>query len=185
MTKASHLVGGCWLWSGLERLWASPGVIAQDTPHEDDNQFSSHAGSGIGSPTAVPTAVHQGGSEKSATGVQGNRIRVRNNITLGTWNVRTLEEPGKVGELMHEMNRYRWHILGLCEVGWKNTGETSTQESHKEYYSGREDRREQGDGFSVHKDSLNSNEEVEDFYNQQQEVLDQTPKKDIVVVQGD
>ena len=27
---------------------------------------------------------------------------------------------GKLQELTHEMDRYRWNILGLCEVTWKN-----------------------------------------------------------------
>ena len=31
---------------------------------------------------------------------------------------------GKLQELTHEMDRYRWNILGLCEMRWKNFGET-------------------------------------------------------------
>ena len=34
-------------------------------------------------------------------------------------------------ELTHEMDRYRWNILGLCEMRWKNSGETTTEEHHK------------------------------------------------------
>ena len=44
---------------------------------------------------------------------------------MGTWNIRTLREAGKLDELTHEMNRYRWNILGLSEVRWKSIGETS------------------------------------------------------------
>ena len=29
------------------------------------------------------------------------------------------------------MDRYRWNILGLCEMRWKNFGETTTEEGHK------------------------------------------------------
>jgi len=129
--------------------------------------------------------------------------------------------PGKVEELTHEMSRYHWTILGLCEVRWKNFGETSTQDGHKLYYSGRDDKHEHGVRFLVHKDTVNTvmscrpvssrliiirlratplnitivqvyapttdhdDEELEDFYDQLQEVLDQAPKKDILVVQGD
>jgi hypothetical protein len=135
--------------------------------------------------------------------------------------VRTLRTAGKLEELTHEMNRYRWNILGLCEVRWKNFGETTTLEGHKLYFSGREDKHEHGVGFLVHKDSVNTvmgcrpvssrlitirlratpfnitiiqayaptsdydDAQVEDFYDQLQEVVDKTPKKDILVVQGD
>ena len=124
-------------------------------------------------------------------------------------------------ELTHEIQRYKWNILGLCEVRWKNRGEITTLEGHKFYYSGKEDKHEQGVGFLVQKDIANTvmgcrpissrlitirlratpfnisivqvyaptsdyeDEEVEDFYNQLQEVVEQVPKKDILVVQGD
>ena len=142
---------------------------------------------------------------------------------MGTWNVRTLREAGKLDELTLEMNRYRWNILGLCEVRWKNIGETSTKEGHKLYFSSRDDKHEQGVGFLIHKNTVkcvmgcrpissrlitirlratpfnitiiqayaptsdydDDDDDVEDFYEQLQEVLDQTPKKDILVVQGD
>nr|XP_027211959.1 craniofacial development protein 2-like [Penaeus vannamei] len=107
------------------------------------------------SPRAAPTAVHKSGGEKYATGTQRNRIRVRNNITLGTWSVKTLKNrQGKV--LKHEMNRYRWNILGLYEVRWKNIGEISTQEGHRLSYSGSEDRHEQDAGVLVHNGSVNA-----------------------------
>ena len=38
---------------------------------------------------------------------------VEDNITIGTWNTRTLRVVGKLQELTHEMDRYRWNILGL------------------------------------------------------------------------
>ena len=34
-------------------------------------------------------------------------------------------------ELTHKLNRYRWNILGLCEMRWKKLGETTTNEGHK------------------------------------------------------
>ena len=53
-------------------------------------------------------------------------------------------------------NRYRWNILGLCEMRWKNFGETTTEEGHKVFFSGKEDRHEHGVGFLVHKDIVNT-----------------------------
>ena len=100
-------------------------------------------------------------------------------------------------------------------------GETTTQEGHKIYYSGKDDKHEQGVGFLVNKNIGNSvmscqpissriicmrlratpfnisivqayaptsdysDEAIEDFYSQLQEVLVKIPKKDFLVVQGD
>ena len=99
----------------------------------------------------APPAVYQGGGGKCVPDMPNNKISARSNIITGTWNVRTLREAGKLDELTHEMNIYRWNILGLCEVRWKSIGETSTQEGHTLYYSGRDDKQEQGVGFLIHK----------------------------------
>ena len=134
--------------------------------------------------------------------------------------MRSLRAAGKVKELTHEMKRHRWNIRGLCEVRWKNFGETSTPEGHKLFFSGREGRHEHGVGFLIHKDTVNAitgcrpvssrliairlkaspfniiiiqayaptteydDDDIEDFYDQLQEVIDQAPKIDILVVQG-
>ena len=57
-----------------------------------------------------------------------SNVSGRDNITMGTWNTRTLRAAGKLQELRHEMERYRWNIFGLCEMRWKNFGETATKE---------------------------------------------------------
>ena len=59
-------------------------------------------------------------------------------------------------ELTHEMDRYRWIILGLCEMRWKNFGETTTEEGHNVFFGGKEDKHEHGVGFLVHKDIVNT-----------------------------
>ena len=46
----------------------------------------------------------------------GAKLRGREYIAIATWNVRTLRAAGKVEELLHEMDRYKWRILGLCEM---------------------------------------------------------------------
>ena len=116
------------------------------------------------------------------------------------------------------MDRYRWNILGLCEMRWKNFGGTTTEEGHKVFFSGKEDKHEHGVGFLVHMDIVNTvmgcrpvssrlravpfiitivqayaptsdykynDNNIEEFYDQLQNVTDQTPKKGILVVQGD
>ena len=103
---------------------------------------------------SVPNCPQNGGV-KCATGAS-SKIRGRDNITIGTWNTRTLTAAGKLQELTHEMDRYRWNILGLCEMRWKNFGETTTEEGHKVFFSGKEDKHEHGVGFLVHKDIVNT-----------------------------
>ena len=119
------------------------------------------------------------------------------------------------------MDRCRGNILGLCEMKWKNIGKTATEEGHKVFFGGKEDKHELGVGFLVHKNIVNTVmgcrpvssglvtirpravpfnitigqvyaptsdydvNEIEEFYDQLQNVIDQTPKKDILVVQGD
>ena len=78
----------------------------------------------------APSAVHQDGGVKYAAGAS-SKIRGRDNNTIGTWNTRTLRAAGKPQEITHEMDRYRWNIFGLCEMRWKNFGETTTEEEHK------------------------------------------------------
>ena len=74
----------------------------------------------------TPSTVHRDGGVKYATGAS-SKIRGRDNIITGTWNTKTLRAAGKLQELAHKMNRYRWNILGLCKIGWKNFGETTTE----------------------------------------------------------
>ena len=96
---------------------------------------------------------HRDVGDKYATGVPKiKKIRGRENIAVGTWNVRTLRPAGKLEQLTNAMSRYHWNIVGLCEMRWKNFGETSTDDGHKVYFSGEVGKHEYGVGFLVHKD---------------------------------
>ena len=106
---------------------------ALEAPHDDD-QYTEHTGwSQPGLTMTAPSARHQDGRDKYNTGDQISKIRGRDSITTGTWNVRTMRPAGKLKELTYEMDRYRWNLLGLCEVRWKNFGETTTEEGPKLY----------------------------------------------------
>ena len=168
------------------------------------------------------TVRHRDVGDKYATGVPKiKKIRGRENISVGTWNVRTLRPAGKLEQLAYAMRRYHWNIVGLCEMRWINFGEMSTDDGHKVYFSGEEGKHEYGVGFLVHKDvvgavlgcqlvssrlisirlraapfnitiiqvyaptSGHDDSEVDHFYQKLQETIDQTPKKDILVVQED
>ena len=80
----------------------------------------------------APTVRHRDVGDKYATGVPKiKKIRGRENIAVGTWNVRTLRPAAKLEQLTHAMSRYHWNIVGLCEMRWINFGEMSTDDGHK------------------------------------------------------
>ena len=108
-----------------------------------------------GSTRIAPSAVHYDGGVKCATGAS-SKIRGRDNITIGTWNTRTLKAAGKLQELTYETDRYSWNIPGLCEMRWKTFGETTTEKGHKVFFSGKEDKHEHVVGLLVHKDIMNT-----------------------------
>lgn len=84
LTKASHLVGGHQLWSGLERDGLRQASIASDTPHVNSQPIPDRSSSG--SPRTVPSFVHHGRGGKYATGAKNSKMCAGNNITTGTWN---------------------------------------------------------------------------------------------------
>ena len=45
------------------------------------------------------------------------------------------------------MDRYRWNILGLYKMRWKIVGETTPEEGHKGFFTGKEEKHEHGVGF--------------------------------------
>ena len=110
--------------------------------------------------TAHSTGGYQGGDDKYATGttpLPPNPIKLpKEGTTLGTWNVRTLYQCGKVKELTHELERYKWDIIGLAEVRWTGFGETSTDEGHKIWFSGDQSKHQYGVGFIVRKEVVKS-----------------------------
>jgi len=102
--------------------------------------------------TALSTDQHQGGSAKSATGVKTSLKLPREQITIGTWNVRTLYQCGKIKELEYELSRYKWDIIRLGKVRWTGFGETMTEEGNKIWYSGQEKHHQHGVAFIVRKE---------------------------------
>ena len=68
-----------------------------------------------GNTKSASSIQYQGNNDKSST---GERIKIRHETYIGSWNVRTLRADGKLEELTHEMKRYKWNIIGLSEI-WK------------------------------------------------------------------
>ena len=176
-----------------------------------------------GIPTTAPSiGASQDGGGKYATGTQEPGIKLQAEKTIiGTWNTRTLYACGKLQELTHELERYKWDILGLAEVRWVGFGETTTEKGHKLWFSGDDSKHQHGVGFLVNKKRISSvisctpvssrlisiriaakpqnmtiiqvyapttdydDETNEQFYEDLENVIRSTPKKDILVIQGD
>ena len=69
---------------------------------------------------------------------------VKENLTIGTRNARTLNAAGKLDVLKEEMKNYQWDILGLSEVRWIKSGEINGAEM---VWAGHEAQHENGVGF--------------------------------------
>ena len=61
-------------------------------------------------------------------------------LKIATWNVRTLYQPGKFENLIHEMQNVNLDILGIAETHWTEEGKI-IQENHTVIYSGGEKHR--------------------------------------------
>jgi len=72
----------------------------------------------------------------------------------GTWNVRTLNQGGKLENLKTEMRKNEVSALGVSEVQWRGQGEIRSGD-YTVYYSGGE-RAERGVAIVVHKSIVGS-----------------------------
>ena len=43
-------------------------------------------------------------------------------LNIGTWNFRTLYQPGKLDNLIQELNHMKIDIMGIAETRWTDTG---------------------------------------------------------------
>ena len=43
-------------------------------------------------------------------------LSTRKNVSMGTWNVRTMYEAGKTAQVAAEMRRFNLALLGLCKT---------------------------------------------------------------------
>lgn len=52
-----------------------------------------------------------------------NTKKGKDSIKIGTWNVLTLLQQGKLENAKQEMSRNKLDVLGMCEVRWGGCGE--------------------------------------------------------------
>jgi hypothetical protein len=86
---------------------------------------------------------------------QCTQIRTR----IGSWNVQTLFQKGKLAQLNREMDRYKLDILGISEVRWNGSGQIMTTNVKMFLYSGmlnEEDTHVRGVGILFNKGTKNA-----------------------------
>ena len=66
-------------------------------------------------------------------------LSTRNNVNIGTWNVRTMYEAGKTAQVPAEMLRFNLALLGLCETRWTQSGQLLLTTGEIILYSGHEE----------------------------------------------
>ena len=63
----------------------------------------------------------------------------KDNLYIGSWNVRSMYITGKTAQIEQEMDRYHLDVLGLSEVRWPMNGKVTLQSGKEVLYSGRDD----------------------------------------------
>ena len=74
------------------------------------------------------------------TGVR-SRINLRSKARIGTWNVRTLYQTGKLVNVIQEMNRCGISAIGIAETHWTGKGHFTTATCELVIFSGSQDHR--------------------------------------------
>uniref|UniRef100_H3ABM4 Reverse transcriptase domain-containing protein n=1 Tax=Latimeria chalumnae TaxID=7897 RepID=H3ABM4_LATCH len=148
---------------------------------------------------------------KYATG--GNKIKLPTKpLTIGSWHVRIPYEARKLKQLKYTMERYRWNKLSLVGIRLTGAREAIMEDWHKMWYMGKDNKNEKGVALLVHKNTMGSiidcspvsskliticlavkqkknikivqDDEIEAFNYELESLIKNTPKKDILVVQG-
>jgi hypothetical protein len=84
---------------------------------------------------------------------QKQKKKEHHSFKIGTWNIRTLYQIGKLKNLKKEIQKKAVSVLGVGEVRWKGQGEIRS--NYTVYYSGG-DRAERGVEIVVHKSIVKS-----------------------------
>ena len=81
-------------------------------------------------------------------------VRTKNSLKIGTWNVRTMFQKGKLDNVKHEMEKLKLNVLGLSEVRWIGAGSFTTDNFITIYSGG--DQHEKGVGILLDKETSKS-----------------------------
>lgn len=82
--------------------------------------------------------------------------KTKKHLQIGTWNVRSLYEAGKLANTIKEMKRLNIDILGVSETFWSNSGKFQSDDKTI-FYSGNDTRNHRkGVGIIVSKNVADS-----------------------------
>ena len=84
---------------------------------------------------------------------QNPQITITRTMKIGTWNVRTLLQAGKLENAKREMETNNIDILGLSEIRWSDKGDISI-DGFRMIYSGPEKQGKQGVGILLSKNHI-------------------------------
>lgn len=79
-------------------------------------------------------------------------IQLRKQMRLGTWNVRSLLQLGKVHMLEREMLKMKVNLCGLAEVRWEGQGHFTTSNGNTIVYSGGDKQGQKGVAIWIQKE---------------------------------
>ncbi|CAG4977923.1 unnamed protein product [Colias eurytheme] len=85
----------------------------------------------------------------SATDEMNTRKSLRVPHRFGTWNVRGLNQPGKLQIVENEMERKNVQLLGISETHWNGQGHFTSDLGNAVYFSGPEQGSSRGVAFIV------------------------------------
>ena len=77
-----------------------------------------------------------GQSQPEAQRPIGSIVAPKRQTNIGCWNVRTLAETTRAGQVAKEMKEYGIEVLGISETRWKGTGTVTLQSGEKMVYVG-------------------------------------------------
>ena len=88
--------------------------------------------------------------------VTDNLLGPKIKISIGTWNVRTMNEASKLAQVIREMKRYKPDILGVSECRWTWSGRQVTRDGSTILYSGHEGIHIRGVALVISKQKANT-----------------------------
>ena len=88
--------------------------------------------------------THLGQSRKETQKPTASIVNPKLETRIGNWNVRTMFETGKAGQVAQEMERYKLDILGISECRWRGSGKSKLNTGQVIIYSGDEETHQGG-----------------------------------------
>ena len=80
-----------------------------------------------------------GESRESSEATGSSTLLSSRNITIGSWNARTLYQTGKTAQVAAEMRNYNLALLGVSETRWTQTGQRRLLSGEMLLFSGHEE----------------------------------------------